>query len=362
MSYARKRLIKEVCSIPTAPFREHSVGEFVKSFCRQRNIQFTEDRFGNIIACYGNGNKNPIFGFSAHMDHPGFIVESDSDRGQTSALFYGGVDDSFFKSSSVRIFTDKGEVTGTIHKVKKVSSNRCRRVSINVDGKVKSGDLGMWDLPPFSEKRSALYSRACDDLVGCATILCMLDECVKKKIQRRFLGIFTCAEEAGLHGAKQLCKSQMIPDESVLISVETSSRLPGISLGDGVVIRVGDKRGVFNNTVLNFINETAALLKNNRSDFNYKRKLMDGGRCEASVYQRHGYLTGAVCVPLANYHNRNREMIQIQQEYVNKEDVNHMIDLCMAIVDNSPSFVAQQQSPTYESGEGNLGEYFLWET
>jgi endoglucanase len=38
----------------------------------------------------------------------------------------------------------------------------------------------------------------------------------------------------------------------------------------------------------------------------YQRALMDGGACEATVYSRAGFRTGALCLPLANTHNHAR--------------------------------------------------------
>lgn len=361
MTYARKRLIKDVCSIQTAPYREHHVRKFIKSFCHQRNLHFTEDRYGNLIVCYGNNYCNPLFCFSSHMDHPGFVTEKDSQDGWATALFYGGVESSFFPLSKVRFFSHGREIQGAVKKVERMEKNGTRRVLVKVDGGIKAGDLGMWDLEPFYENNHLLYSRACDDLIGCSAILCLLDECVKRKIPRQFLGVFTSAEESGLHGAKQLCLARMLPESCFPISVETSSQLPGVSPGDGVVVRVGDKVSVFDDNVTRFMNTIATELSKRDASFSFRRKLMDGGRCEASVYQKHGYTTGGLCVPLANYHNRNRDSMKIDLEYVDANDVNSMIELCLAIIDNSTQLSSSPAIPRYRESQGKLGEFFLWE-
>lgn len=361
MSSARKRLLRRICSIPTAPYREHYVRAFIREFCRQRKIQFIEDQYGNIIASYGNPYKNPLFAFSAHMDHPGFIVEKNSTKGKTTALFYGGVDKQYFSKAPVRFFSGKQEITAIVKRVQNVRNNRCRKVLLQVSGNVKAGDMGMWDLNAYNEERNLIHSRACDDLVGCSAIVSLLDECVKKRVKQRFLAVFTTAEESGLHGAKQLCRSQLLPDESIMISVETSSQLPGMSPGDGVIVRVGDKVSVFDSTVLSFINDYATSLRQKKITFSFQRKLMDGGRCEASVYQNFGFKTGAVCIPLAHYHNRNNKTMHIQQEYVHYNDYSNMIDLCLSMVQNASSFSPSCKRPDYKTLCGSLGEYFLWE-
>jgi putative aminopeptidase FrvX len=86
-------IAKSYLQIPTAPFREEYIREFVKSFCNERKISHSQDPYGNITVSCGkqvkNNNKTKL-AFIAHMDHPGFIVEKNSRDTSCTALFYGG--------------------------------------------------------------------------------------------------------------------------------------------------------------------------------------------------------------------------------------------------------------------------------
>jgi putative aminopeptidase FrvX len=83
-------MAREMLNCPTAPYREQTVRQFIIDFCFRRDISVWQDEVGNLMAIYGEPYQNTVFAFSAHMDHPGFIAESDSARGRLSAVFYGG--------------------------------------------------------------------------------------------------------------------------------------------------------------------------------------------------------------------------------------------------------------------------------
>lgn len=55
----------------------------------------------------------------------------------------------------------------------------------------------MWDLPAFELKDGQIHSRACDDLLGCAEIICLFRELEAANADVHCLGIFTRAEEVG---------------------------------------------------------------------------------------------------------------------------------------------------------------------
>ena len=184
-------LSKRFLAIPSAPYREQDIREFIIDFCRQRSLAYKQDDAGNLIVTYGSGYKNTVFGFEAHMDHPGFIAEKDSVRNRLTALFYGGVNKEYFKGSSTVFFTENGPVKAIVTKTefeKKIP--RRRRCWLRSEGPVKAGTLGMWDLPACRIRGDRLYSRACDDMVGCISVLSLLDELHRRRIRKKVLAIF----------------------------------------------------------------------------------------------------------------------------------------------------------------------------
>src|SRR5437762_10349392 len=123
--------------------------------------------------------------------------------------------------------------------------------------------------------------------------------------------------------------SNWLPKNSLVVSLETSRELPGVKMGQGVVLRVGDRTSIFNPEATRYLAEVAGELSQRQADFNFQRALMSGGTCEATAYQEFGFQTAAVCVALGNYHNC-AERNQIKAEYVSVADACGMVDLLVA--------------------------------
>src|SRR5664280_2630416 len=75
----RRKLLKlaeRLLRLPTAPYHEHAVREFVIKYCHKLGLRVEQDRAGNVIVKYGKGraeSSTPLV-FVAHMDHPGFAM------------------------------------------------------------------------------------------------------------------------------------------------------------------------------------------------------------------------------------------------------------------------------------------------
>jgi putative aminopeptidase FrvX len=354
-------ITKALLKCPTAPYRESAVQGYILDFCRQRGISATVDAMGNILARYGRQNDHPLV-FVAHTDHPGFIIEKDSVRNRTTAIFHGGVEKEYFrKNTAIRIFTANGSVKGKLLKVRFDVKKREKRVWITIEKPVCKGDLGMWDLPAVRIQGDKLISRACDDLVGCVSILAMLDEASRRGGGKSVSALFTVAEEPGLHGAKFAAMKALIPKKSIVLSIETSSALPTAPVGKGVVIRVGDRSSIFHPAVTKWMLGIAKEIQDKDKAFCYQRKLMDAGTCEASVFSAFGYMAGALCIPLGNYHNRDFKRKKIAAEFVSCRDLQNMVRLFLALVQRGVSGVKlNPKKPAYKKRHGKLGEVF-WE-
>ena len=187
------------------------------------------------------------------------------------------------------------------------------------------GPFSMWDLPPFEVSADCLYSRACDDLVGCAVMIATLQMLHEKNVEGCVMFAFTCAEEVGLLGAIFLARSGRVPEDVAVVSLETSAERAPAKMHGGVVVRVGDKASVFDPGL------TAEFwARAEREKIPAQRCLMSGGTCEGSAYQAFGYKTAALCVPLGNYHNCSPEGT-IAPEYVSISDTVAMARLCFSI-------------------------------
>src|SRR5262249_13137423 len=137
-------------------------------------------------------------------------------------------------------------------------------------------------------------------------------------------GVISRAEEIGFRGALAVAAGRVLPKNALVISLETSRELPGVRMGGGVILRVGDRTSIFDSEATRFLAEAAGELKSAKKNFQFQRALMSGGTCEATAYQEFGFQTAAVCVALGNYHNcaeRNR----IAEEYISIADALSMV-------------------------------------
>lgn len=327
--------VKNLLSLPTAPFREGTVRAYIRKHCQQLGLPVEEDAMGNLLVSVRGGKSMPTLALVAHMDHPGFIVEQDSAARQARAIFYGGVEEQYFPNAKVRIWNGERQIRATIVKTT-FDPPAAPRVFLEAEGPVKGGNLGMWDLPEISIRRGRIHARACDDLAGCAALLHLLSCAAGKSMDCNLLAVFTVAEEAGLHGAKFLCLQGSIPKSAFIFSLEASSAVRGRArMGGGAILRVGDSRSIFDPHLTDYMVAVARTLAQNNGAFRFQRKLMDGGRCEASLFQQYGYRVTGICIPLGNYHNRNFRQGTIAPEYVDCGDLQNMADLLWGIADQA---------------------------
>jgi putative aminopeptidase FrvX len=275
-------IVRAILAQPTAPFHEDAVrGEILQLLAQFPHVRTRLDQFGNVIARYQRGDRNPRFAFAAHMDHPGYV----------GGEFLGGVPESYReKKPPTRDF----------------------------------GAFAMWDLPACEVKDERIYSRACDDLIGCAAIVAMFEELERSGSKADVRGLFTRAEEVGFVGAIHLAKSGELPHEITVLSLECSSEKAGAcKMGDGAILRVGDRTSIFDSDTMGSLGEIAKI-----AEIPVQRCLMSGGTCEATAYQLYGYRCGALCVALGNYHNCGPDE-RIEPEFVSIADVHGLVRLCV---------------------------------
>lgn len=275
-------VVRTILAQPTAPFHEDAVrGEILQLLAQCPHVTAKLDPFGNVIAHYHRGDRQPRFALAAHMDHPAYV----------GSEFLGGVPENYrAKKPPTRDF----------------------------------GAFALWDLPACEVKDGRIYSRACDDLIGCATIVATFQELETSRAEASVYGLFTRAEEVGFVGAIELAKSGELPRDVTVLSLECSSEKGGAcKMGDGAILRVGDRTSIFDSDVMGGLAELAKM-----AEIPVQRCLMSGGTCEATAYQLYGYRCGALCVALGNYHNCGPDE-RIEAEFVSIEDVRGLIRLCV---------------------------------
>ncbi|MBM3859004.1 MAG: hypothetical protein FJ395_05060 [Verrucomicrobia bacterium] len=313
------QLTELALSLPTAPYHEQAVRAFVEQHCRALGLRVERDTAGNVIARYQHRFKSAPLVLVAHMDHPGFEA-----LGPNRARFLGGVPKGMFQRGVRVRFQDIRA------RIRRRIGNK--QVLLTGADNLRRGDFGSWDLPSFRCRRGQIHAAGIDDVLNVATILAALSEIARRRLRTHVWGLFTRAEEVGFPGAVEAARSGRIPMQSLVISLETSKERPWARIGDGPVVRVGDRMTMFDATASCFLTETAR-----RADIRAQRCLMDGGTCEATAFAAHGYRVGGLCVPLGNYHNIGRHQLPAA-EFVSMSDFEGLVALTIAAAQAWPRF------------------------
>jgi len=348
------KTLKRVTDLPTAPFQEAHVVQLLREFVRRRSaLRMQADRFGNLLVTYRPPRRrarlpSPPILFAAHTDHPGFRAVRMRDARHVEAEWRGWVSARFFDRQPVQFHVEGRWLPGVITEViphppsktpkRAASSARSfgadsppRAVVARVSRDVPPGSIGMWALPDGFVRGRQFHTRACDDLAGVAGILCALDLICRKGGPAPCHALFTRAEEVGFGGALTAVEAGTIPSEALVVAVECSKAIAGVALGDGPVLRVGDKASVFTPALTGYCQVVAEQLAVKDKSFRFQRKLMDGGTCESTVYCHHGYAATGICLPLLNYHNMDAARGRIAAEIIDTRDFANLVKWFVAL-------------------------------
>lgn len=373
MSQSELRLLREVVDLPTAPFAEGCVAGFVRGFVKQYSqLRLRADAFGNLLVKYvpkrkprSRARTRPVL-FAAHMDHPGFVAEEMIDGRHVQAAWHGGVQGRFFPSQKIKFYVDGRWIPGqVVELIAKPSAKRRpmrppasgrrtktpakpaarqaaaadpppKAVIARVRAPVPRGAAGTWDIPDAIIRGNLLHARVTDDLSGLAAVLGALHEVCERGSRVPCYALFTRAEEVGFGGALAAVDAGTVPQRALVVVVENSKALPGIALGDGPVLRVGDKASVFAPAATAYCRLVAEKLADRDKAFRFQRKLMDGGTCEATAYGYYGCDVTCICLPLLNYHNMDAERGRIAPECIDVRDYLNLVRWFVALAEDPP--------------------------
>jgi endoglucanase len=356
-----ERLLLQLTNTPTGPALEQRVLALVDMFLAKRPyLAAKTDRYGNrLIRFTGDTRAKPTV-FAAHLDHPAFVLHDasapdDAGHRTLTAEFRGGVADAFFPGSTVRFhLTPRLHVEATVTEIHRPAPPAPPDSSAAGDAveppfpvitlrtddpraaRLPPGCLGNWALPPAEIVDGRLHAPACDDLAAVAAALTALDALQPTDDQAdpkppNVAVLLTRAEEIGFVGAIAAVKSRLVPKSSPIIALENSAASLDAPLGDGPVVRVGDRSTIFPPQMTEAAAAAARDLAARDDRFAFQRKLMAGGTCEATAYNLLGFQATCLCLPLANYHNMNRETGRIEPESISLADYHRFIRLLIAV-------------------------------
>ncbi len=363
---ARQRYERDLLALtglPTAAGREGRVVAWVRAWAAYRpHLTVREDRHGNLLLQRGGAAEGMPIIFTAHMDHPAFVVTS-VDGDTVGAEFRGGVYLPFFEGTGVRLWRGDAErpQVGTVEGAREAEGGGFKTATVSFAGELDAepGDVVTWDLAASRVEGEGeeggerggrrLLAPACDDLAAVAAALAALDALTGGESGSGSGGgsgpggeaggpdirvLLTRAEEVGFIGAIGACTSGIIPPNARLIALENSKSFAESPLGNGPIVRVGDATSTFDPALTFAVGQVARRLAQHDDStgaFKWQRKLMPGGTCEASAYQALGHTATCVCLPLQNYHNMNDDTGRIDHESISLDDFHGLVHLLIAL-------------------------------
>lgn len=362
MNARHAKLLTELLTQPTAPFREEHVVAVVQRVLQQAGIPFFSDPVGNIvIGCASRAgyrrlarerSGEPLRLFIAHMDHPGFHgVRWVSDT-RLRIKWHGGSPVRHVSGSRVWLAAAQDyRAEGRLGRVRLLKSRHAiDTAEVHVTGvmngaRPKADTLygGFRFRAPVWRAGKKIYTKAADDLVGVFATMATALELHKKNRGKKsspFLGLLTRAEEVGFVGAIGHFELDWLSGARrpvIAVSLETSRTLPGALIGKGPVVRLGDRRTVFHPGYLKVLTDVAQEVLPGR----HQRRVMDGGTCEATAAITYGLPAIGLSVPLGNYHNEGfeggpgcRAPRGPAPEFVHLDDIDGLLKLCRALMRN----------------------------
>jgi len=320
--------LRELTDLPTAPGLEHAVIGWVRQWVAHReDLQVTADSGGNLLITQTRHSEHAPLLAVAHMDHPAFVI-TEAIGSSARFEFRGGVTAPYFEDAEVAVVSRLDGPDGRV--VSYDPESQTGQIEL-VDGtEARVGDIAMFRFETVEPRSGRFQAPACDDLAGVAAALAALDRMRGEPGLGHFGVLLTRAEEVGLIGAIHAAKHGTIPEDARLISIETSRELPEAPIGEGPIIRTGDRATVFDRELTNRISRAAA-----EAGLRHQRKLMSGGGCEATAFGAYGYQATGMCLALGNWHNRgNLDAVEAGEgeavpmlEEISLDDFHGLVDL-----------------------------------
>lgn len=361
MNKFQEKLLYQLLSLPTAPFRESYIKTFATDLLARKHVPWFEDDVGNIIVgcdspsryrqLLNRNSKDPVRVFIAHMDHPGFHGVRWLSDTRLKIKWFGGSPVKYLRGADMWLATATQQgATGKLGKVHLADHGHSidsAEVVVKRDSwsdikrpAAKSVFGGFGFRKPVWTQGKKIYTRAADDLSGVFSILCTAISLYggKDKKEKPFIGLLTRAEEVGFVGAIAHLEMGMLRKAKrpvVAISLEASRTLPGAQVGQGPVIRLGDHSTVFSHDYLQVLIQLARKTLPGK----HQKRIMDGGACEATVTSAYGLPTVGISVPLGNYHNIGfeggpdcRGKLGPAPEYIHLDDLHGELLLCRKLM------------------------------
>lgn len=292
--------------------------------------EISVDAMGNLIALKkGDGTGLKVM-IAAHMDEIGVMVTHITEKGFCRFTNIGGVRPHTLMGNRVQfadgriglIYSDRLTERGKVHDLDKHYIDV--GASSREDCPVQVGDAAGFQRD-FVANGKFLSAKSMDDRIGCVVAI----EAMKrlKKSAHDIYFVFSVQEEVGTRGA-QAAANQIDPDVGIALDVTTSGDVPEtvpmpIYLGQGTAIKVKDSGMIAHHGLVQIMRQRAT-----EADIPYQLEVLTGGSTDARSIQiaNGGAAAGCISIPCRYVHS--------QSETVHADDVEHSVQLLLAILTN----------------------------
>src|SRR5690606_4790349 len=156
-----RRWLHELTRIPTAAGREDRVIDWVRRRAAERDgLELSADAHGNLTiaapepwtAGTERSREAPVY-FTAHLDHPAFVVERVIGPQTLQLAFRGGVMDDYFEEARVVVHSAGGDRLGaTLTGTAEAGDTLFKRYTADLDDgastdHITTSDIATWELP-----------------------------------------------------------------------------------------------------------------------------------------------------------------------------------------------------------------------
>ena len=315
-------LLKDLSESRGISGKEDAVRKVVLNAIKDVVTDIRIDPLGSITAVkQGSGKKRLRVMLAAHMDEVGFMVTGVDGDGLIRFTAVGGIDDRILPGKRVKIGANGlyGVIIWTpIHMGRDLNVVKINNLRIDIgasnkdeaNGKVKIGDMIVFDAV-FSELGDTmLRGKAFDDRAGCA----MLIEVLRGgNYPVDILAAFTVQEEIGLRGA-QVAAQYFEPDLAFVLESTTANDVPNplaepddtdepnptCRVTGGPVLTILDRSLIVNPRLLRFLQTTAE-----KHGIPYQHKMHPGGGTDGgSIHMANaGVPTAVISLPCRYIHS-----------------------------------------------------------
>ncbi len=340
------RILERLARQPTTSYHEERVAAEAAAMARGFGARVRRDRHGNLRISPSSPRKGVPVWLVAHMDHPGVEV-----IGRRQAVLLGGLAPTYFRlGTRLRFYHEDEPISARVARYSGTTYRFQLAPSPDVD-RLRRGDMGVFELEDFAVRGGLVHARQLDDLAGSSVSLAAMERACRGR-RLNLHALLTRAEEEGFVGTLAAIQDEAIPRNAFIVNVEASKAIPGVEIGGGPVIRVGDRRKTFDPHAESLLLAARDRLPKSKP---VQRWLMSGGTCEATCWGLYGWQATGVAIPLGNYHNqgpRNR----LQPEIVSVQDLATAVDL-IELAARDPASAERWDDRTRRSLDGYLRKY-----